>query len=356
MAPTRLKKNSPTRIGSAAQLSLPPMRKVATKPGAAHTPTRSPIKKKTRPISLAQKQALIDNLQLEITERARKMRAQYADQALALRTRLEMRISRVPKVLRDVKMGELVQKHTAQSNRPFGKAVDAPKARPETTTATEPFQSLPSLTSGSQRGIKRTSEASFSPDEKENGPRNGLSNPKKRVKVTATKTDISSPQAKLPSAQILSPKSSNSRTLPASPFKAALSPGKSIPVRATSPLKPVVGAGSTFTNLVAKAKSKRTVASKKIATVATATGVGRARRGVVAAQTAAKEAGGPKDRDAINTSTGSTKRTVVESKVKKVPVTKKSVAGTTAATRKKTVAATEAPARTIGGRTLRKRN
>jgi hypothetical protein len=43
-----------------------------------------------------------------VTERARKLRTQYALQAQGLRTRLEMRINRIPQALRKRTMQELV--------------------------------------------------------------------------------------------------------------------------------------------------------------------------------------------------------------------------------------------------------
>lgn len=85
---------------------------------------------KTLRITQAQKQALIDNLQLEgmraesphtyhsrlikfhqVTERARKLRAQYALQAQSLRTRIELRINRIPTSIRKANMGELFAKY-----------------------------------------------------------------------------------------------------------------------------------------------------------------------------------------------------------------------------------------------------
>ncbi|THC94787.1 hypothetical protein EYZ11_005733 [Aspergillus tanneri] len=76
----------------------------------ARTPT-SPPRKKLR-ITRNQKQALIDNLQLEITERARKLRAQYSLQANDLRARIERRVNRIPIALRKANMGELLEKHS----------------------------------------------------------------------------------------------------------------------------------------------------------------------------------------------------------------------------------------------------
>lgn len=46
-----------------------------------------------------------------VTERARKLRAQYALQAQSLRTRIELRINRIPTSLRSEKMGELFTKY-----------------------------------------------------------------------------------------------------------------------------------------------------------------------------------------------------------------------------------------------------
>lgn len=46
-----------------------------------------------------------------VADRARKLRAQYALQAQGLRTRLEMRINRIPRSLRKANMGDLLEKH-----------------------------------------------------------------------------------------------------------------------------------------------------------------------------------------------------------------------------------------------------
>jgi len=85
-------------------------------------------------ITEAQKQALMDNLQLEswspvsvyykhcsnmsaVADRARKLRAQYALQAQGLRTRLEMRINRIPRHLRKANMADLLEKHLEAQNK-----------------------------------------------------------------------------------------------------------------------------------------------------------------------------------------------------------------------------------------------
>ena len=47
----------------------------------------------------------------QVTERARKLRAQYALQAQSLRTRVELRINRIPTALRKANIGELFEKY-----------------------------------------------------------------------------------------------------------------------------------------------------------------------------------------------------------------------------------------------------
>ncbi len=46
-----------------------------------------------------------------VTERARKLRAQYMLQAQGLRTRIEIRVNRIPMALRRANMGELFLKY-----------------------------------------------------------------------------------------------------------------------------------------------------------------------------------------------------------------------------------------------------
>lgn len=50
-----------------------------------------------------------------VTERARNLRSQYALQANDLRARIERRVNRIPISLRKAKMGELLEKHSAQT-------------------------------------------------------------------------------------------------------------------------------------------------------------------------------------------------------------------------------------------------
>lgn len=114
-----------------------------------HTPEHDPMKRGPASITAAQKQVLIDNLQQEgkllirplfdqesalmpqaVTDRARRLRTQYAQQAQNLRTRLEMRINRIPTALRKRKMQDLIEEHT-RKNEPQSAAplpVQAAKA------------------------------------------------------------------------------------------------------------------------------------------------------------------------------------------------------------------------------------
>ena len=52
-------------------------------------------------------------LTIIVTERARKLRAQYALQAHDLRSRIERRVNRIPVSLRKANMGELLEKYSA---------------------------------------------------------------------------------------------------------------------------------------------------------------------------------------------------------------------------------------------------
>lgn len=67
-----------------------------------------------------------------VTERARNLRAQYALQANDLRARIERRVNRIPISLRKVTMGELLQKHStqSQSTSPLRRHMPAKPSRP----------------------------------------------------------------------------------------------------------------------------------------------------------------------------------------------------------------------------------
>lgn len=110
----------------AAHISpLPQSRPTITRSTRKTTREESPIKRvKEGRMTKKRKQALAENLELEIAERTRKLRSQYSQQAHALRQRIEMRINRVPKKLWKMKMGDLITqaegKDVATSMAGFG--------------------------------------------------------------------------------------------------------------------------------------------------------------------------------------------------------------------------------------------
>ncbi|KAK3936314.1 Borealin N terminal-domain-containing protein [Diplogelasinospora grovesii] len=236
--------------------------KVPTKTGSP-TAQESPTKKRRTAITVAQKQALIDNLQLEITERARKLRATYNIHAQSLRTRIEIRVNRIPLSLRKVKMGDLVQKYSVEQQQ---KAVTAPSpmkpprvpekdARPTSQRSHLAAQVAPA------RPAKRPSHE-MSGGDKENEVEH-VENAKKKVRggVGPAMADV----APRNPAQILSPASSNSRVAPRS--RGAPTPGRSGIARPVSPTKPT----GLLNNMMEKARSTRAAATaRKTTTSSTA--------------------------------------------------------------------------------------
>lgn len=126
---------------------------------------------------MAQKQALIDNLQLEsesacrsmtlyfccgtalltiatVTERARKLRAQYMLQAQGLRTRIEIRVNRIPMALRRAKMGDLYIKHS-ETSKPAATASRPEKTNSPRKNLMQAEQSNAHVSPSPQRGTKR---------------------------------------------------------------------------------------------------------------------------------------------------------------------------------------------------------
>ncbi|KAI1946399.1 hypothetical protein LOZ57_003654 [Ophidiomyces ophidiicola] len=203
----------------------------------ARTPLDSPPRKKLR-ITQQQKQALIENLQLEVTERARKLRAHYALQAQDLRSRIERRVNRIPMALRKKLMGDLLAKYEETSvvdearpnastitgiPSPFKKAAIVPK----TTGSTQRADKSPRI-SGKKPVVKAARVLGRKTDEihssdKENVVRHNsieppLANPKKRGKTGAT-GGTARVISQHTQGSVLSPKSSNSRTFPQSPLK-----------------------------------------------------------------------------------------------------------------------------------------
>ncbi|CAG7915773.1 unnamed protein product [Penicillium olsonii] len=202
------------------------------------TPTGSPSKKMR--LTQQQKQALMDNLQLEITERARKLRAQYALQANDLRARIDRRVNRIPVSLRKANMGDLFDKHNAASSKS-----NLASPRKHSPAKVSRNISKPMDTEARDGRSRRGSHDNLYSD-KENAPGNGepegLKNPKRRVKPAAAggASRVVSQEVRGNENRILSPKSNNSRTYPHSPFRASPEKGQpSYLSRPTSPLKPL---------------------------------------------------------------------------------------------------------------------
>ena len=166
MAPTRPRKrksddsNALDDHAMLADFPAPPTTAVSNG-SPARTPTGSPLRKKLR-ITQTQKQVLIDNLQLEstlsgnlytschcsdpmeahnriVTERARKLRAQYAVLAQGLRGRIEMRVNRIPKGLRKANMGDLLEKHLEMQKAKETAATNNLEAPPTTESKPVPL-------------------------------------------------------------------------------------------------------------------------------------------------------------------------------------------------------------------------
>ncbi|KAL8816828.1 MAG: hypothetical protein Q9191_008260, partial [Dirinaria sp. TL-2023a] len=117
----------------------------------SRTPTQSRAKKPLI-ITEAQKQALIDNLQLEVTERARKLRAQYALQAQSLRARIELRTNRIPTSMRKANMGELYEKYQ-QAAKPAAPKTSEENGEQEKVKS--PVKDVKTTAPGRPKGVKR---------------------------------------------------------------------------------------------------------------------------------------------------------------------------------------------------------
>ncbi|OAP57156.1 hypothetical protein AYL99_07894 [Fonsecaea erecta] len=248
----------------------------------AVTPSGSPVRKKMR-ITQQQKQALIDNLQLEITERARQLRAGYALQCADLRARIERRVNRIPLSIRKMTMRELMQQHessNAKRNQPrapppkqtISVEIPAPKPLPplpqESGTTKLPsavcsqIQAAPATRGGKKRmspqiqiALDKVSEQDPSEATLDALP---VVKNTKRTKGAVPTRPTSRAAAKHTQISVLSPRSHNSRTLPRSPIKEPYlqpSPAKNMlirpvptsmsPIRPTSPLKSAATAATS---------------------------------------------------------------------------------------------------------------
>ncbi|KAF2435844.1 hypothetical protein EJ08DRAFT_645525 [Tothia fuscella] len=371
MPPQRTKKNRASGASIASQAEN-------TKSGAIQSPeARTPDRNPTQQgpiITLAQKQALIDNLQLEISERARKLRAQYALHAQGLRSRLEMRINRIPQSLRSTNIEELINKYSEQLEAPKSKPVAAlkPALAKSALRARSPPVVVQSSSPARTRGVKRSSNEMMAGSDKENAQVD-LDMPKKRTKVTATSSTATlapptragrAASRRVDPCKVLSPKSHNSRQLPQSPFKVPASPGKSYLARPVSPIKPgtVQAATASLASMVGPIETRKVPARPtRQATTAPTAGSVRGKRGAAATGPPVPPKNGrgrtiSNSSDNSNTSTGTTVVT------KKAPAAKRGImskmTGMASSTAKRTAAKKENAvpfSASAGGRSLRSR-
>jgi hypothetical protein len=327
-----------------------------------HTPERSPAKRGAMTITEAQKQALMDNLQLEgkalqdhsrlgpanaciVTERARKLRAQYALQAQGLRARLEMRVNRIPQALRKRNMQDLLDDF-AEKAKPRPAAImpvvdSRQRVMPPSSTRKSLKRTRYEYTLPHARDLANPSSEHFGTENKENAYAQGeIPNPKKRTKTaTAAPTATTKTASRKPApTTVLSPKSNNTHALPRSPIKSTTIEKLSsfASSRPASPMKPTVSSSMTRSpNPSSRAQSRQT---KRPVTVRTAPLTSERR-----------------ESDGSSTSAGTTVVSKAGAK-KAAPARKAPTAKAPAATTKRAPTAKKEPAAPpVGGRTLRKR-
>ncbi|KAL9072662.1 MAG: hypothetical protein Q9157_005015 [Trypethelium eluteriae] len=380
MAPTRSKKQKTSESSNheASSENAPSQATIIPQhQSRVTTPDKSP-KKQAITITQAQKQAIVDNLQLEVTERARKLRAQYALQVHGLRSRLEMRINRIPQALRKANLGDLLAKHLEQESAPKPDPSHASTTVvPPVTKHLSPPKSKVEIDKDATRtrGTKRTSNQMTS-DDKENETAN-LAMPKKRAKASGTSAaparSTRTTSRKVNPSQVLSPKSNNSRAFPQSPMRPPPPLAKSHLAKPISPYKPastVEAATASLAGLVndkpkaPRAPSRQAKTGAATTTVATAAGAGRGKKAASKAPLASVGHGHVRSSDGSNTSDVSAGTTIItKPKVeRKAPLKKGSgaQAGVPAAAAKRGGAAqgkkeTGIAAPTEGRRVLRKR-
>ncbi|SPQ19324.1 3cf9b64f-8c7f-498d-989c-2599928dcdfa [Thermothielavioides terrestris] len=234
--------------------------------GASPKAQESPSKRQRVGITLAQKQALIDNLQLEITERARKLRANYNIHAQSLRTRIEIRVNRIPVALRKLTMGELLEKYSAEPQQKAGATTTSVRAPP--VPAKDPAPSRPPVRpmalSSSRQGKRPSHEISGGDKENE------VQTPQKKMRANPAISNARNP------GQVLSPATSNSRVAPrsvATPARPGMSRPAVTPGRAaaaSSILNKVVE-GTRSTARPATATGGKTTASAAASSLANST-------------------------------------------------------------------------------------
>ncbi|KAI2635035.1 hypothetical protein GGS21DRAFT_89706 [Xylaria nigripes] len=345
-------------------------RKRKSEAAANVSPQRSPIKKRRTGITLAQKQALVDNLQLEITERARRLRAQYNVQAQHLRSRVEMRVNRIPRTLRKLRLDELPSRplpQIPQQPRPAAGAQHVTKPPPapapipaKDPTSPKPISREPIPITGETDAHKRLrNENSGADKENRNG---GIDLTKKRPRAQPTHANAS-----MAASQVLSPTSSNTRILPRDP---TASPTKPTIGRPISPVKPPGAKASSniLSSIVDKAKVTRPALTTQPATTSSAggtnagaastTATGRARKAAAPSSTATtrgrRKASVTSQSSEESTSSEAKKTSTTASRVTKTaPAAKKTVMNTIRSATTKKAPATKAA---TAGRTLRKRN
>ncbi|KAK3363040.1 Borealin N terminal-domain-containing protein [Lasiosphaeria hispida] len=262
MPPVRGKKRKSTMSIDEQNTRDIASQKVPTKNGPPSA-RESPLKKRKTDITIAQKEALIENLQLEIAERARKLRATYNIHAQSLRTRIEIRVNRIPLSLRKARMGDLLNKYTAeQQQQKTGPSTNANRGPPvpeKDPIAGRPIFSRPpaSFQPPLTRQPKRMSH-DISGGDKENEV-SSIEIPKKKARGNPATTDIGRNIG-----QVLSPASSNSRI---APRNGAATPAKSGIARPVSPTK--MAGSSILSNMVEKARSTRAAATGRKTTTST---------------------------------------------------------------------------------------
>ncbi|KAH6685239.1 Borealin N terminal-domain-containing protein [Plectosphaerella plurivora] len=343
MAPTRTKKRASASSPAAESQMVPT--KMST------TPTRSPIKKR-RGITVEQKKAITENLQLEITDRARRLRAQYHARAQSLRSRVEMRVARIPRALLKLTMDELLAKCTDQQKRVAAASRPPPVPAKDYPPRHSPVKAAAHASRASPRPRKRNSDEIV---DKENQV-GDIDNPKKKHRAghgpASAITDA---------AQILSPTSINARYVPRD--RAPQSPAKSHVARPASPVKPppsVARAGMTSAAGTRPAPMRKTTTSSTASSAVGTTANTRTRRVAAPAKPPVPRPATRTARRISDSSDGSTS-TVVKKTVA-APVSKRTVMGTIrkgvtgGATKKAAAAPKAAPASTAGStRVLRKR-